>query len=63
MLVLSRKSGEQIVVPTLEVAITVLAIDGNRVRLGISAPGEIGVYRQEIWSRIRQDSAALPPNG
>ena len=40
MLVLSRKLGEQIVMPTLDLAVTVVAIEGNRVRLGISAPDE-----------------------
>ena len=52
MLVLSRKLGEQIVMPTLDLAVTVVAIEGNRVRLGISAPNEIPVYREEVWRRI-----------
>jgi carbon storage regulator len=63
MLVLSRKVGEKVVVPGLDVAITVVAIEGNRVRLGISAPDAIGVYRAEIWNRIRETAPALPPDG
>jgi carbon storage regulator len=51
MLVLSRKLGERILVPHCELAVTVVAIDGNTVRLGISAPREIGVYRDEVWQR------------
>lgn len=57
MLVLSRKRGETIVVPGLDVAITVVAIEGNRVRLGIAAPDRVGVYREEIWSRIGNAAA------
>jgi carbon storage regulator len=52
MLVLTRKRGEQIVVPGLGLAITVVAIEGNRVRLGVAAPDQVGVYREELWSRI-----------
>jgi carbon storage regulator len=48
MLVLSRKEGEQIVVPEYELTVTVLEIHGERVRLGISAPAEVRVYRGEI---------------
>ena len=51
MLVLSRKLGERILVPHCELAVTVVAIEGNTVRLGISAPKEIGVYREEVWQR------------
>lgn len=58
MLVLSRKLGERILVPHCELAVTVVAIEGNTVRLGISAPAEIGVYREELW---RQISEQTPP--
>jgi carbon storage regulator len=49
MLVLSRKVGERIVVPDCGLAVVVLAIDGNRVRLGITAPADVAVYRAEVW--------------
>lgn len=52
MLVLSRKCGEQIIVPSCEMTVTVLGIHGNNVRLGISAPTEVDVYREEIWHRV-----------
>jgi carbon storage regulator len=51
MLVLSRRIGEKIVVPACELTITLVAIRGNRVRLGIAAPGDIAVYREEVWLR------------
>ena len=47
MLVLSRKLGEQIVVPQCGLAVTVIAIKGKVVRLGISAPENLTVYREE----------------
>jgi len=56
MLVLSRKLGERIVVPDCELAVTVLAVEGKTVRLGISAPAEIAVFREEIWRMVRQQS-------
>jgi carbon storage regulator len=55
MLVLSRKLGERILVPQCDMAVTVVSIDGNTVRLGISAPTEIGVYREEVWKRVRSE--------
>lgn len=54
MLVLSRKIGERIVVSHGELTITVLAVQGNTVRLGISAPADVNVYREELWVRLGQ---------
>ncbi len=48
MLVLSRKLQEQIVIPGLNIRITVLSVGVNRVQLGIEAPREIQVTRPEI---------------
>jgi carbon storage regulator len=55
MLVLTRKPGERVVVPNCDLTITVLTIEGNRVRLGISAPPALAVYREEVWLRIRRE--------
>lgn len=52
MLVLSRKEGEQIVVPECRLTVTVFDIHGERVRLGISAPSEVRVYRAEALHPI-----------
>jgi carbon storage regulator len=51
MLVLSRKLGEQIIVPTMEMTVTVLSINGKTVRLGFAAPNGVPVHRQEVWQR------------
>ncbi len=63
MLVLSRKLGEKILVPACGVVVTVVAIEGNRVRLGISAPAEVNVFREEIWRQLCQESLSPPAKG
>jgi carbon storage regulator len=55
MLVLSRTEGEGVVVPHLHLAITVLGIKGKAVRLGISAPEHLAVYREEVWVRVGEN--------
>jgi carbon storage regulator len=51
MLVLSRKRGETITIGN-GVTVTVLAVQGDRVKLGVVAPVEVPVHRQEIYERI-----------
>jgi carbon storage regulator len=63
MLVLSRKIGERILVPHCELAVTVLAVEGKAVRLGIAAPQDIDVYREEVWQRLCQETHGPPPKG
>ena len=58
MLVLSRKLGERVLVPQCGLSVTVIAVEGNVVRLGFSAPSEVGVYREEVWQRIRAENEA-----
>lgn len=52
MLILTRKTGESLLVGD-DVEITVLSIRGNQVKLGVKAPQEISVHRQEIYQRIK----------
>lgn len=52
MLVLSRKQTESVIINE-NVVVTVLSIQGDRVRLGIEAPSEIPVHRQEVHERIQ----------
>jgi carbon storage regulator len=60
MLVLSRKPGERIVVPCCELVITVVSVQGNRVRLGISAPADVAVYREEVQqSGVRNQESGI----
>jgi carbon storage regulator len=59
MLVLSRKPGEGIVVPQCDVVVKIIAIKGKAVRVGISAPAEIAILREELVQRTeREDIAA-----
>jgi carbon storage regulator len=51
MLVLSRKPGEHVLVPQCGLTVTVLAVEGKTVRLGIAAPADVAVYREEVWRR------------
>jgi carbon storage regulator CsrA len=48
MLVLSRRLNERIVLPGLNVTIEVLSVRGNTVRLGITAPGDVSIMREEL---------------
>ena len=54
MLVLSRRLGETLVIGD-NVKVTVLGISGNQIRLGISAPKEVSVHREEIYQRIQDE--------
>ena len=63
MLVLTRKIGERIVVPHCDLAITVIAVQGKAVRLGISAPADIPVYREEVWQKFAQETVGPIPKG
>jgi carbon storage regulator len=61
MLVLSRKLGEKIVIPGLDVEIAVVAIKGKAVRLGITAPAEVAVRRQEVPAQRQAVAAGALP--
>jgi carbon storage regulator len=57
MLVLSRKVNERIVIG-FNVQVTVLAVRGNRVKLGIVAPNDVPIHRRELYNRIVQAAVA-----
>ena len=60
MLVLSRKKNESIVINN-DITVTVVEIRGDKVRLGIVAPKEVPVHRQEVFEAIRRDRPELAP--
>ncbi len=59
MLALSRRCGERVLFPGLNIAVEILQIRGNNVRLGIGAPPEIGVFREEIVPSAKNIYARL----
>ena len=59
MLILTRRMNETLVVGD-DVTVTVLGIKGNQVRIGINAPRNVTVHRQEIYEKIKQEKLADP---
>lgn len=59
MLVLSRKQGEKIIIGD-NIVITVVRVDHNQVRIGIEAPVDVGVFREEIYPGAARRNAISP---
>jgi carbon storage regulator len=65
MLILTRRVGETVMIGN-EVTVTVLGVKGNQVRIGVNAPKDVAVHREEIYDRIKREeedgySAAQTP--
>ena len=57
MLILTRKPGETIRIND-DISITVLSVNGQQMKLGVEAPAEVAVHRQEIYQRIQDEKVA-----
>jgi carbon storage regulator len=60
MLVLSRKEGERIMISS-DIVITVMKVSGGKVRIGVEAPGDVPVHREEIYQAIQRGDPAPTP--
>ena len=54
MLILTRRVGETLMIGD-EVTVTVLGVKGNQVRIGVNAPRDVSVHREEIYERIKRE--------
>ena len=62
MLILTRRVGETLMIGD-EVTVTVLGVKGNQVRIGINAPKDVSVHREEIYERIKREQGGVTPGG
>lgn len=60
MLILTRRVGETLMIGD-EVTVTVLGVKGNQVRIGVNAPKEVAVHREEIYERIKREQEGASP--
>ena len=59
MLILTRRAGENVMIGN-DVTVTVLEVKGNQVRIGINAPRNVAVHREEIYERIKRAEQGNP---
>lgn len=54
MLILSRKVGEKLIIGE-DIVVTILGVNSGQIRIGIDAPKDVDVHREEVWKRIKEE--------
>lgn len=54
MLILTRRVGEKLIIGE-DIVVTILALNGGQIRVGIDAPKNVEVHREEVWKRIKEE--------
>lgn len=62
VLILTRRIGEKLMIGD-EISVTILGVKGNQVRLGVHAPSDVAIHREEIFNRIREEERQAAGNG
>ena len=60
MLILTRRVGESVMIGS-EITVAILDVKGSQVRIGVKAPREVAVHREEVFKRIAQEHSVNPP--
>ena len=58
MLILTRRVGEKLIIGD-EISVTILGVKGNQVRIGVHAPNDVPIHREEIYDRIQEERRVL----
>lgn len=56
MLILTRRVGEKLIIGD-DIVVTILGVNSGQVRIGIDAPKEVDVHREEIWNKIKEEES------
>ncbi|MCY3730123.1 MAG: carbon storage regulator CsrA [Rhodospirillaceae bacterium] len=62
MLILTRRAGEAVMIGS-DITVSVMDVKGNQVKLGIDAPADVAVHREEVFDRIRRESGSPARRG
>jgi carbon storage regulator len=61
LLILTRRIGETLMIGN-EVTVTVLSVKGNQVRIGVNAPKDVAVHREEVYERVQREKTVVTGN-